>query len=355
MKLKIIWTIAVSALLLVMIVGFDDSWALKSQGISQTRTMLDSICGIDFCNTSQDYDEKISAYLKGIRTSSISLSDYDDLDKNIAYITKTSNISKDFQLIHFSDGNWQLVNRSFSEGLKQSISDSGESQMEFGGTIDLSSGLENKKTVGSLVINESSVIRPFSDKLKEVKISGNVGKKALPNVLLTIAFPDDTTQDFIMPVDNAGNFEVELSIDKNTQLGEFTVSAKYASALLGHVSFDVAEITSAMPGGKEKINSIDLSSNRVKIPSSLAQSFIIQVTGMVVEHQKGKLVTLELETENGVFLTREVPASRDGEFSTFVRITPDFPEGTHSVVLRYLGEEIARTPITGVSGSLTLR
>jgi hypothetical protein len=106
--LKIIFTIVFSILLLVTIVGFDDSWAIKSQGTSQTRTMLDSICGIDFCNVSQKTDEKISNYLGEIASSNVNLFDYANLDKNIAYITKTSNISKDFQLVHFSDGRWQL-------------------------------------------------------------------------------------------------------------------------------------------------------------------------------------------------------------------------------------------------------
>jgi len=351
-KLKIIWAIAVSAILLVSIIGINDSWALKSQGVSQTRTMLNNICGLDFCDKPQQADEKISNYLGDIKKSSIEAFDYEELE-NIAHITKTSIVSKDLLLIHYSDGNWELISRlGFSEGLKKSQS---ESQMEFGGIIDLGSGIQ--ETVGRLAISETSMIRPLSDNVKQIKIYGNVGEKALPNILLTIDYPNRPSQDFILSVGDNGNFDVGLSIDKNTQLGEYRISAKYASAILGNVSLDITEHQVSRLGETvdEKIDSIKLSTNRITIPSSTTLSFILQVSGTVSDYHKGVLIELVLVSDEGVEFTREVPASRDGIFSTFINITPDFPEGKHSLVLKYLGEEVASTTITANPSILTLQ
>ena len=345
---------------MVTIVGFDDSWAIKSQGTSQTRTMLDSICGIDFCNVSQKTDEKISNYLGEIAGSNVNLFDYANLDKNIAYITKTSNISKDFQLVHFSDGRWQLINRGVVEGLKESQNELGESQMEFGGAIDLSSGQQNiaKKTIGKLSVSESIIVRPLSDNVKDIQIFGNVGKKALPNILLTINYPDDRTQDFIISVSDSGDFDAGLNIDKNTSIGTYHVSAKYASSLLGSVTFDVtAQKTSMLKtqSDDQKINSINLSSNKITIPSSIALSYVIQVSGTVADYHKGIMVELVLVSQNGKEFTRKVPTSKDGVFSTFFNITPEFPEGSHMLVMNYLDQEVAKTPIIAMPSSLMLR
>ena len=73
--MKLVLGIAISALLLVSIIGFDDSWALKSQGSTLTRTMVGNICGLDFCSTTLAIDEKISDYLGDLEKSSIDVID----------------------------------------------------------------------------------------------------------------------------------------------------------------------------------------------------------------------------------------------------------------------------------------
>lgn len=352
--MNLVWGFVIATLLVVSFVGFENSWALKSQGVSQTGTNSGKICGVDFCDSPKLIDEKITSYLDDIDKSSIDASVNLDLD-DIPHIIKTSIVSKDLRLIHYSDGNWQLIHHTvISQGLKQSQSETGAPQMEFGGTIDLGSGMSDS-SLKKLTINESSIIRPFSDKIEQVKISGNVGIRSLPNVLITLEFPDKSPQDFIMPVDEDGNFDVELNIDKKTTLGAYKISAKYKSALIGSERFEISKHESSVIPEDELTNKIILSSKRIKIPSSYAQSFIIQVSGTLVDYHKGNQVKLSLETENGVEFSRSIPASRDGTFSTFVNITPEFPEGSHFVVLSYLGNEIARTPIIGVVSSVTLR
>jgi len=352
--LKIIWGIVVSAVLLVSIIGFDDSWAKKSQGVSNTRTMVDNVCGLDFCKTQQEIDEKISNYLKVVEKSSIDLIDNEGLE-NIVHIVKTSIVSKDLLLIHYSDGTWELINRlGFVDRLKKSQSESGKSQMEFGGTLDL--GSEVRDTVGRLEITDTSVLRPLSDNVKEIKIYGNVGEKTLPYILLIIEFPHKPSQDFIMSVGENGNFDVGINIDKNTELGTYSVSGKYASAILGTVSFDIIEHEISMFGDTdEKIDSIELSTNRITIPSSVAVSFVLQVTGTLSDHLQGVPVELVLVSDNGEEFSRIIPASRDGTFFTFLNITPEFPEGVHSLVVRYRGEEVASTTLTATPSTLTLR
>ncbi len=154
MNLKIIWSIAISAVLILLINGIDDSWALKSKGVTQSTILSDKICGIDFCGSSQGMSEKISDYLGNIAKSSNSEFDYEELNQKVPHIIKTRILNGDLRLIQYSDGNWELTNRSaLVEGLYQSQSESGDVQMEFGGMIDLSSGLDKSKSVGSLSIN----------------------------------------------------------------------------------------------------------------------------------------------------------------------------------------------------------
>ena len=243
--MKLVLGIAISALLLVSIIGFDDSWALKSQGSTLTRTMVGNICGLDFCNVTQEIDEKISNYLGDLEKSSIDVIDYEDLDQSAAHITKTSIVSKDFLLVHYSDGNWELIDRyGFSEGVLRSQSQSGEEQMEFGGTIDLSTGLQDSKvndTVGLLQISDTEMTRPLSKEVKNIRIYGNIGDKSFPNILLKIDYPDRPSQNFVLSVDNSGSFEAGLNIDKHTPLGLYQVVATYASASIGNVSFTISE------------------------------------------------------------------------------------------------------------------
>lgn len=354
--MNLVWGFVIAIILVASVVGVENSWALKSQGVTQTGTNLGKICGVDFCDTPKQIDTKISLYLDDLGTSNIDETSNQNLD-DLPYITKTSSVSKDLRLIHYSDGGWQLIGRSTYEGLKQSYDESGKPVMEFGGIVDLGSDFEEyeQESVGSLSISETSIFRPLADKVEQIQIYGNVGERNLHNVLITIDFPHKDPQDLIMPVDEFGNFDIQLNIDKMTEVGYYEVSAQYAQTFIGSVDFDILDHEISTLGDVEKINTITLSSDRIKIPSSNAQSFIIQVSGTLADYHKGNFIELTLETENGDAFTRKVPASRDGTFSTFVNITPEFPEGSHSVVMRYLGEEIARTSIIGLPESVTLR
>ncbi len=360
--MKLVLGIAISALLLVSIVGFDDSWALKSQGIKQTITMSKNICGLDFCNVTQEIDEKISNYLGDLEKSSIEMIDYEDTNKSIAHITKTSIVSKDFLLVHYSDGNWELIDRyGFAKGVLRSQSQSGEEQMEFGGTIDLSAGIQDSKvnnTVGLLQISQTEVTRPLSDAIKDIRIYGNIGDKPYPNILLKIDYPDRPAQSFVLSVDDTGSFEAGLNIDKHTPLGLYQVVATYASASIGNVSFTINEqkiLGLAASDAGEKTASITLSTNQVTIPSSFSHVQTIQVSGTLVDYHRGNMVELILEFENGEESPRKIIASKKGEFFTFITITPEFPEGVTDIIVKYKGKEVARTSLSAFSPIFTLR
>ncbi len=360
--MKLVLGIAISALLLVSIIGFDDSWALKSQGIKQTITMSKNICGLDFCNVTQEIDEKISNYLGDLEKSSIEVIDYEDTNKSIAHITKTSIVSKDFLLVHYSDGNWELIDRyGFAKGVLKSQSQSGESQMEFGGTIDLSAGIQDSdvnNTVGMLQISQSEVLRPISNAIKDIRIYGNIGNKSFPNILLKIDYPDRPSQNFVLSVDDTGSFEAGLNIDKYTPLGLYQVVATYASASIGNVSFTISEQKIAGFGASddgEKTSSITLSTDQITIPTSFSHVQTIQVSGTLVDYHRGNLVELILEFENGDESPRKITASKKGEFFTFITITPEFPEGVTHIILKYHGKEVARTSLSAFSPLFTLR
>jgi len=353
--MKLVLGVAISALLLVSIVGFDDSWALKSHGIKQTKILSDNVCGLDLCSATQNAEQKITNYLGDLEKSSIEVVDYEDLDKNIAHITKTSIVSKDFLLVHYSDGNWELIDRyGFAEGLLRSQSQSGDSQMEFGGTLDS----DVKDNVGQLLVSQPEMTRPLSNAIKEIKIYGNLGEKSFPNVLLKIDFPERPSQNFVISVDNSGNFEATLNIDKNTPVGIYSISATYASILVGTTSFTINEqiiLALAASTKDEKTNSITLSTDVITIPTSYAQVQIIQVSGTLADYHRGNVVELILISENGKEYPRKITASRDGIFFTFFNITPEFPEGVSNIIVKYQGSEVARTSLSAYLPIFTLR
>ena len=357
--MKLIWGIAISALLLVSIIGFDDSWALKSQGSTLTRTMVGNICGLDFCDTTQEIDEKISDYLRVLEKSSIEIFDLEDFNKSIPYITKTSIVSKDFLLIHYSDGNWELIKHlGFVEGLKKPQSESGQQQREFGGTIDLGSLIEDSDTVGMFLISQSTMIRPISDNIKNLRIYGNIGDELFPNVLVEVKYPDRPSQTFILSVDDTGNFEAEINIDKNTPLGVYEIAATYSSAVIGNVSFTLNEqeiFAFGLPDDKKKINSINLSTNNITIPSSFSSVQIIQISGTIADYNRGNMIEIILVSENGDESTIRIFATSRGEYLTFISITPEFPEGITDILLKYRGEEVAKTTLTAINPVFMLR
>ncbi len=357
--MKLIWGIAISALLLVSIIGFDDSWALKSQGSTLTRTMVGNICGLDFCDTTQEIDEKISDYLRVLEKSSIEIFDFEDLNKSIPYITKTSIVSQDFLLIHYSDGKWELIEQlGFAEGLKKSQSESELPQRAFGGTIDLGSLIEDSDTVGTFLISQSTMIRPISDNIKNLRIYGNIGDESFPNVLVEVKSPDRPSQTFILSVDDTGNFEAEINIDKNTPLGVYKIAATYSSALIGNVSFTLNEheiFAFGLPYDENKINSINLSTNQISIPSSFSRVQTIQISGIIADYNRGNLIEIILVSENGDESTRRIFATSRGEYLTFITITPEFPEGITDILLKYHGEEVARTSLSAFSPIFSLR
>jgi len=357
--MKLILGIAISALLLVSIIGFDDSWALKSQGSTLTRTMVGNICGLDFCDAPQEIDEKISDYLRVLEKSSIEIFDFEDLNKSIPYITKTSIVSKDFLLIHYSDGNWELIEHlGFVEGLKKSQSESGESQMEFGGTIDLGSFIEDSDTVGMLLISQSTMIRPISDSIKNLRIYGNVGDISFPTILLEVEFPDKDPQNFILSVDDNGNFEAEINIDKHTSVGLYQIVATYSSVLIGNVSFTLIEqelFAFGLSDAETEKSSINISTDQVSIPLSFSRIQTIQLTGIIADYNRGSPIHIVLLSENGEESTVNIFATSKGEFSTFITITPEFPDGITDIILKYRGEEVARTSLTAISSVFMFR
>jgi len=338
----------VAAVFLVSIFAFDDSWAVKSHGSKLTSINSDKICGLELCSDTKKIDEKISDYLKNIEKSSITLSVNEDLSKNLAPIIKTSIISNDFLLVHYSDGNWDIINRStFADEIPMRGID---------GSFDLGSDAE--KTVGRLAVSESVIVRPVSSSIKQITINGNVGEQASPNILLQIDFPDRPAQDFILSVNNTGSFEAEFNIKNDTPLGVYRVTATYSSALVGSVSFEIVKneiLAMAAHGTDIQISSITLSTNQVTIPSSNAQIHTIQVSGEIADYHRGNMIQIILVSPNGEESPRMLTATKDGIFSTFIKITPEFSEGVNDIILKYLGKEVARTSLTITSPIFTLQ
>ncbi len=67
------------------------------------------------------------------------------------------------------------------------------------------------------------------------------------------------------------------------------------------------------------------------------------------------MVELILVSASGDESPRKIPATKDGVFSTFITITPEFPEGITDIILKYHGEEVAETSLSAFSPIFTLR
>lgn len=339
--------IAIAAVFLVSMLGFDDSWAVKSKGIPQQTVLSDNVCGLELCSISQNTEQKIRNYLENIEKSNIDAINFEDLGNSLAHITKTSIISKDFLLVHYSDGNWELLNRSESAFDIPSRGD---------GFLDLDS--EPQETVGRLAISNDEMTRPLSStNVKEIRIYGNVGEKAIPNVLFSIDLPDKPSIDFILSVDDAGNFEAPIKIKSDTTLGEYHITATYASLLIGEVSFTINEneiLANVEHDDDQIVDSITLSTDQLTIPSSYATIQTIQIKGTLADYSRGNLIVLVIvwpdETEHKL----TIRATNNGVFNTFLIITPEYIEGMYDIIVMYNLSEVARTSLTITSPTITL-
>lgn len=73
----------------------------------------------------------------------------------------------------------------------------------------------------------------------QVKITGKITGAVGGNVILTITKPDGTSAENMAFVTKTGDFTSLILLDKNSQLGQYQISASYNGAYVGSASFDV--------------------------------------------------------------------------------------------------------------------
>ena len=327
-----------------LIIGAEDSATAQSFGGTLGGTLDDSTFSFGGTLGESLSDTQESEFDIMTSDATINLS-----AQSPTHITKTSDISKDFTMVHFSDNTWNLLDLRTEEGIVQSeIAD--KMQMEFGGTLSLS---DNQPIfAGGLFVEPSFAVKPMGDEQSDIKITGNTLGQNYSTVLLTITYPNTLSQNFITPVDEQGNYRATIEIDKMTGLGNYQVSASHSDFNIGSTNFSIVASIPALTAEsllEEKTNFIAISDPLFSIPSSVATSKVVKVYGNMIDYHRGDPITLKMITQDGQEFYRNIRGAGDGHFETYFNVTPEFPPGTHNIFLIYRFNTLAETTVTGVS------
>jgi len=113
------------------------------------------------------------------------------------------------------------------------------------------------------------------------------------------------------------------------------------SILVGILVIGITQISFAED--YQKTSSIAVDEEKFEQPSSKYNYQQITITGNIVDYSRGQNVTIIIIDPNESEEIISTFASKKGDVYTLLHITEDSQIGTHQVILKYVGEEIAST------------
>jgi len=342
--------------------------AIKSDGTPTSKTLSKQICGVSFCDTEQEWsiEDNINEHIGNLLNSQEDfVTQSADTDENgdalqsdginskLPHIFKTILLPEDKIMVQYSDGSWQILSSDNSNFFNED----GSISFSFGGQLGDSFGGNSMPatSLGNLQLSESKITIPDIGKIGTIEISGNVGTATLPNLLLTISYPDNSFTNFIMPVNNDGAFSIKYFYDHNTVPGTYWIRASYQEFLVGVASFaatiesgitslesfGVSEETDELPE-----NSVTVLNKEIFLPKSTFQSTLVELEGVVGDYHRGEYVVISLVFPDGEEKHQRVLATRDGFFQTMLSFEKSYPEGDYGIIIEFRNQEIARNVIT---------
>jgi hypothetical protein len=113
------------------------------------------------------------------------------------------------------------------------------------------------------------------------------------------------------------------------------------SILVGILVIGITQISFAED--YQKTSSIAVDEEKFEQPSSKYNYQQITITGHIIDYFRGQNVTIIIIDPNESEEIISTFASKKGDVYTLLHITEDSQIGTHQVILKYVGEEIAST------------
>ena len=93
----------------------------------------------------------------------------------------------------------------------------------------------------SPTLSEYNLVKPVSDKIKEIILSGNIDRqiRGIP-LAVSIISPDGQTQNFTATLSNSGGYKSIISINENSLSGIYKIQLFYNNSFVKEISFTVS-------------------------------------------------------------------------------------------------------------------